>query len=108
MLFSMLLSASLTLHSMRLPPPAPPVRVSLQDKPSLRVQVIGAGPMYFCLFAIRQFCSSDLGLLSAGNHVPGQVVTWTGTTNVRHKVIGVTINWYDTLCFSLIGQACQL
>lgn len=41
-------------------------------------QAVSAGSNYWC---------------SSGSHVPGQIVTWTGTTNARHKVLGVTINW---------------
>jgi len=41
-------------------------------------QAISAGSNYWC---------------SSGSHVPGQIVTWTGTANARHKVLGVTINW---------------
>jgi len=30
---------------------------------------------------------------SAGNHAPGQSVTWTGTLAARQKALGVTFNW---------------
>jgi len=44
--------------------------------------------------AAQQATSAGSGYwCSSGNHAPGTMVTFTGTLNARHKVLGVKINW---------------
>ena len=65
-------------------------------KPHRRVRDIGAGGSPACtvpsMLALGSMTNRSRAC-SAGNHAPGQSVTWTGSLGARQKVVGLTLNW---------------
>ena len=66
--------------------------------------ILGGRSLRFWHWLLVQVCFSDqpsgnmasiqkFVCFSAGSHMAGQSVTWTGVLNARHKALGVKLHW---------------
>ena len=70
-----------------------PMGHSQPEKPSLKAPGTGAGGSEHGACMRLGSEAARFSACSAGNHAPGQTVTWTGTLAARQRVLGVTLNW---------------